>query len=52
MSELASPEQEEVAGYQPNTPAMHANLQSEFLHSVSKYTVLLVWRLTCGDIGN
>ena len=37
-SDLSSPEAElsDLGGYSLNTPAMHANLHTEFIHSVSK----------------
>ena len=38
-SGLSSPEAElDLGGYSLNTPAMHANLHTEFIHSVSKDT--------------
>ena len=37
-SDLSSPEAElsDIGGYSLNTPAMHANLHTEFIHSVSR----------------
>ena len=40
-SDLSSPEAElsDLGGYSLNTPAMHANLHTEFIHSVSRKTL-------------
>ena len=40
-SDLSSPEAElsDIGGYSLNTPAMHANLHTEFIHSVSRKTL-------------
>ena len=40
-SDLSSPEAElsDLGGYSLNTPAMHANLHTEFIHSVSRETL-------------